>query len=312
MHPRNDQRTMGRFLAHRYADKSELGQQEIAEIVENRLANKKFQCPLTTLSEVIDTQNVSRIDLLKIDVEKSEFQVLRGETTRVAIPFNRGRHPYELIAFQFSHHVLYENGRIEHKGQYLNTERGVFPNYEFIRFLKKELECDDGSIFRYAMHENSTLVAIYRQLTEEESAPADRHELQCFIKSITTSTKDNSESWDGKRTMIDPLPWYTNQSPENSPRHRSKTGPLRIGRGRDLSSRRRENVRVQSHGLVPFLCHRDMLRPSCSSPQDRQQQRPYATARAHAAHPILHSAPGDTLIQEYFGREGNPVPRTSG
>jgi hypothetical protein len=125
------------------------------------------------------------------------------ETTRVAIPFNTGRKPYELVAFQFSHHVVHKNGNIEHKGQYLNTERGFFPNYDFVRALKKELEGDDGSIFRYATHENSTLTAISRQLEENSNPPKDKAELKKFIRSITTSTGDGADGWSGARTMID-------------------------------------------------------------------------------------------------------------
>ncbi len=35
------------------------------------------------------------------------------ETTMVALPFNKGRKPYEGIAFQFSHHVIQEDGEVE-------------------------------------------------------------------------------------------------------------------------------------------------------------------------------------------------------
>ena len=125
------------------------------------------------------------------------------ETTRVAIPFNQGRLPYELVAFQFSHHVVEKDGGIRHQGQYLNTERGVFPNYDFVRALKKELEGDEGTIFRYATHENSTLAAIDRQLAKEANAPKDRAALQQFIRAITTAPKDSVEQWNGKRTMVD-------------------------------------------------------------------------------------------------------------
>ncbi len=125
------------------------------------------------------------------------------ETTSVAIPFNRDRYPYELVAFQFSHHMVHQDGGVEHKGEYINTERGMFPNYDFVRALKKALEGDDGSIFRYGIHENSTLVAIDRQLTEDSQPPRDRDELKRFIRSITTSTKSGAEKWQGERTMID-------------------------------------------------------------------------------------------------------------
>ena len=53
-----------------------------------------------------------------------------------------------------------------------------------MRALKKELEGDEGTIFRYATHENSTLAAIDRQLAKEANAPKDRAALQQFIRSI--------------------------------------------------------------------------------------------------------------------------------
>ncbi len=86
------------------------------------------------------------------------------ETAMAAIPFNAGRKPYEGIAFQFSHHIVHEDGTVEHCGEYLNTEKGTFPNYDFVKALKAQLEKDNGSIFRYSNHENTFLNMIYRQL----------------------------------------------------------------------------------------------------------------------------------------------------
>ena len=37
-----------------------------------------FSCRLRTLSEIVDQERVARIDLLKVDVEKSEREVLAG------------------------------------------------------------------------------------------------------------------------------------------------------------------------------------------------------------------------------------------
>ena len=127
------------------------------------------------------------------------------ETSMVAIPFNKGRRPYEGIAFQFSHHVVQKDGQIEHRGQYLNTAPGVFPNYDFIRNLKNELAQDQGSIFRYAAHENTYLNMIYRQLREDPEDIPDREELCRFIQTITKSVKGNREQWEGSRNMIDML-----------------------------------------------------------------------------------------------------------
>jgi hypothetical protein len=85
------------------------------------------------------------------------------ETCMVAIPFNKGMQPYDQIAFQFSCHTLYEDGRITHD-EWINSERGVFPNFDFVRNLKRVLEKDEGTIFRYAAHENTVLRHIHRQL----------------------------------------------------------------------------------------------------------------------------------------------------
>lgn len=147
------------------------------------------------------------IDGMKVEMESWIFPLhfIDFETTMVALPFTKGRKPYEGIAFQFSHHIYHENGLIEHADQFLNTERGVFPNVEFIRALKKSLEKDNGTIFRYADHENSYLNMIYRQIKELKNEVSDSEALCDFIKSITHSTDSYKESWVGNRDMVDML-----------------------------------------------------------------------------------------------------------
>ncbi len=126
------------------------------------------------------------------------------ETSAVAIPFNRGHGPYEGLAFQFSHHIIHKDGRIEHAGQYLNAKPGVFPNFDFVRHLKRELEVDDGTIFRYATHENTFLNHILNQLQEEPpDAVPDRGALCAWIKTITQSPTGPGVKWKGPRNMAD-------------------------------------------------------------------------------------------------------------
>lgn len=120
------------------------------------------------------------------------------ETTAVALPFYKGMRPYEQVAFQFSHHIIYEDGRIEHAGQYLNNDVTKFPNFEFVRELKKQLCNDNGTIFRYAIHENSILNAIAIQLAD--SSEPDKDELIAFIRTIT-----HTEETCGARDMVDLL-----------------------------------------------------------------------------------------------------------
>jgi hypothetical protein len=124
------------------------------------------------------------------------------ETTMVAIPFNSGRRPYELIAFQFSHHVFTKDGTIEHTGQWFNYARGNFPNFDFVRALKEELSKDSGTIFRYATHENTVLNTIHRQLSA--SNQADKQELCQWIEEITELKKSKDiPGRIGKRNMVD-------------------------------------------------------------------------------------------------------------
>ena len=127
------------------------------------------------------------------------------ETTMVSIPFGAGRRPYEGIAFQFSHHVVESDGSVRHAGQFLNTERGHFPNYDFVRALKGELESDEGSIFKYSGHENTYLNLIVEQLESDVAPPDDKDELISFIKSITHSKGGVVKHWKGDRDMIDLL-----------------------------------------------------------------------------------------------------------
>ena len=123
------------------------------------------------------------------------------ETCTSALPFTKGRHPYEQIAFQYSHHIIYSDGKIEHKSEYINAEPGMFPNYDFVRSLKKDLEFDNGSVFKYATHENSILNAIYDQLIDSDET--DKNELMDFIQSVTNKKENNKLIWSGERDMID-------------------------------------------------------------------------------------------------------------
>ena len=126
------------------------------------------------------------------------------ETSAVALPFYDKMRPYEQIAFQFSHHRvdLNEDGtyKVTHAGQFINTTQGHFPNFDFIRALKAELDMDEGTIFRYSNHENTILREIHRQL-EVRNEP-DKKELQDFIDSITHHEEDKVK-YVGERDMVD-------------------------------------------------------------------------------------------------------------
>jgi hypothetical protein len=123
------------------------------------------------------------------------------ETSAVALPFTKGRRPYEQVAFQFSHHQLEHDGTITHQSEYISNQPGEFPNFQFARALMDALNNDAGTIFKFASHENTIINAIIKQLLE--SKEPDKDVLIEFLKTISKSKTDSTSSWKGKRNMVD-------------------------------------------------------------------------------------------------------------
>lgn len=142
-------------------------------------------------------------DGLKEEMNKWIFPLhfIDFETCTAALPFSKGRRPYEQIAFQFSHHTYYGDGKIEHANQYISNKPAYFPNFDFIRELKKALDSDNGTIFRFHNHENTILNAIHVQLLKSDEK--DKDSLINFIEHISHSTRNSAQKWQGKRDMVD-------------------------------------------------------------------------------------------------------------
>lgn len=180
---------------------------------------RKLQIALTTgNADMLKPFGPNIHDGIYLDIEglKAEMKdwhyplhMIDFETTAVALPFYENLRPYEQVAFQFSHHKIdriEKDGKveytIEHVGQYINTKKNFFPNFEFLRELKSQLEKDQGTIFRYATHENTILRVIREQL--EASKERDKDELKAFIDSITQVKSGNATTC-GPRNMVDLL-----------------------------------------------------------------------------------------------------------
>lgn len=114
------------------------------------------------------------------------------EAVLTAIPFHKGMKPYDYIPFQFSCHTVYEDGRVEHRADWIEEQPGEFPNFKFVRKLKECLETDNGTIFRYHNFENSVLNKVAEQIRELQ--PEDANELIDWIQTITNG---------GEREMVD-------------------------------------------------------------------------------------------------------------
>lgn len=112
------------------------------------------------------------------------YHFIDFETSGVALPFFAGMRPYEQIAFQFSHHVMHADGRVEHAGEFLMTEPVAFPNFAFARALKRQLENDQGTVFMWSNHENTILNKIVDQIAGTANSPRDGAELSAFMQSL--------------------------------------------------------------------------------------------------------------------------------
>ena len=173
------------------------------EPVAGKISSTERQWIQVEKSRTNDSSFYVEKDGLQDEMIKWKFPLhfIDFETSTVALPFTAGRKPYEQVAFQFSHHVYHEDGKIEHKTEFISNTPGEFPNFIFARALCNALKNDNGSIFRFAAHENTILNAIIEQL--KQSNEPNKEELLIFLKSITNSTKNSVEQWSGERTMID-------------------------------------------------------------------------------------------------------------
>jgi hypothetical protein len=143
------------------------------------------------------------VDELKSTMEEWKYPLhcIDFETSAVALPFTKGRKPYEQVAFQFSHHVIDKDGSVSHQTEFISNKPGEFPNFTFAKALKAALGQDEGTIFKFASHENTIINAIIEQL--KESNEQDKEDLIDFLKSISKSKKDSVDEWKGIRAMVD-------------------------------------------------------------------------------------------------------------
>ena len=176
------------------------------DLYEGVLVNELNPRQLLQVEKTVNRSNTEDVKPeLFTEMESWEFpyHFIDFETSMVAVPFYKGRHPYEQIAFQFSCHTLYEDGRIEHV-EWIETEQGKFPNYDFVKALKDVLDKDNGTIFRYAAHENTVLRQIQRQMEDDNEEQYGE-----WIEWIDTITEwedgDTGEEFKGERNMVDML-----------------------------------------------------------------------------------------------------------
>jgi len=114
------------------------------------------------------------------------------EAVLAAIPFHKGMKPYDFVPFQFSCHTVYEDGRVEHRADWIEEVPGKFPCIEFVRKLKDCLDGDHGTVFRFHNFENTVLNNMAGLIQQRD--PVDAQELLAFIDTLVRG---------GEREMVD-------------------------------------------------------------------------------------------------------------
>jgi hypothetical protein len=122
------------------------------------------------------------------------------ETAAPALPYTQARRPYEPILFQFSHHMLHEDGRLEHRAQFLEATPGVASSLPTLRRLGAALGGDGGTVLHWWDHERTILNAVRRQILAD--GPDDAADLLAFLESLIGPAKSNG----GKGKPRQPAP----------------------------------------------------------------------------------------------------------
>ena len=143
--------------------------------------------PLTALQERIRKCVINNEEFISKDIEEElktvEYPVhfLDFETIGPAIPRYAGTRPYQTIPFQWSDHILTENGILEHKEYLCNDDKD--PREEFSDTLLATLE-KNGTIFIYTTYEKGIiedLAEFFPQLRNDLLLIIDRFKDLCAI-----------------------------------------------------------------------------------------------------------------------------------
>ena len=129
-------------------------------------------------------------DLLRLEMSQWDWplHLIDFETAKPVLPFHKGRRPYGLIAFQFSHHVLEADGKLRHACQCLRAAPGSDPNMDFVRDLRAALG-GEGTVCMWSNHERTVLTALRRELQAMDAPPDDAAELCAFLDTLLGGTR---------------------------------------------------------------------------------------------------------------------------
>jgi len=184
---------------------SQLNLEDIAHQEPNEGINRTERQWMQISGEGLDENGLYfEKDIVRQSMEEWVYplNLIDFETSRSALPFHKGARPFDLVAFQFSHHILYEDGTVVHANEFLQTTPHQHPNLDFLRSLKNALSANTGSVMIWSPYENSVLNGLLEQM-ESGNLPQDAEALREFVFSLTWKKENNVLIREGKRKMID-------------------------------------------------------------------------------------------------------------
>ena len=151
---------------------------ELARLGIEKISDIPDTFPLGEIQNRIRTSVINQQDAisdeLKAELDKMQYPIhfLDFETVAPAVPRYADTRPYQTLPFQWSDHILDEDGQLVHR-EYLCSE-DKDPRQEFTHTLIKALETA-GSIVIYTSYETGVLNSLI------EHFPQHADELQSFI-----------------------------------------------------------------------------------------------------------------------------------
>ncbi len=134
--------------------KNEIGSRNIRQIIQynNTKTNKEF----------FSDEMRKELKTWKYPLHFIDFETYTG-----AIPMHKGMQPYELVAFQWSLHVIEKPGEAPKHFEWINEDL-EFPNFRFAESLMKAIGTK-GTPLMWATHENTVLKKILEQLENADN-----------------------------------------------------------------------------------------------------------------------------------------------
>jgi predicted RecB family nuclease len=162
---------------------SGIGQNKLDELAQMKIqdiSNIPSNFPLSEIQDRIRESVTGQQEYISEDLESElhdlDYPVhfLDFETIGPAIPRYAGTRPYQTIPFQWSDHILYENGNLEHREYLCNEDKD--PREEFTQTLLDALGTE-GSIVIYTSYETgvlNSLIEHFPQYADKLQSVIDR------------------------------------------------------------------------------------------------------------------------------------------